>query len=80
MHEPLSKAIQGLELTEELAADIQKLAQAFCVLDRSRLKRRTILLLMADSSGLPMTKVGKVLDAAASLDKTFLKLKKKKNA
>lgn len=65
------------ELTEELAQEITELAQAFRVLDRSRVRRRAILLLLADSTGVSKTNIGKVLDVASRLDEIYLKPKKK---
>ena len=56
------------ELTEELAQDIAELAQAFRVLDKSRVRRRAIVLLLADSTGVSRTNIGKLLDVASRLD------------
>ena len=65
------------ELTEELAENISQVSQAFRVLDTGRVRRRAILLLLADSTGVSKTNISKVLDVASRLDEIYLKPKKK---
>lgn len=66
-----------VELTEDLAEHIEAVAKAARVFKASRLRPRAIELLLADATGLSRTNVRKVMDAAAELDTTYLKPKKK---
>ena len=63
---------------EILAEHIIKIGQAAAVLRSSRLKERTILLLLQDITKLPQRDIKKVLDAQQVLENVFVKPKPKK--
>ncbi|KKN47414.1 hypothetical protein LCGC14_0663270 [marine sediment metagenome] len=79
MSDPTAEALAEAlaELTEELAENIEQLASAFRVFDKSRVHRRAILLLLRAATGVSKTNISKVLDAASRLDLIFLKPKRK---
>lgn len=58
---------------EELATEIGKISRGMEVLAASRLKRKTIVRLIAVSSSVPMDDVERVLVGMEELEKTFLK-------
>ncbi len=61
------------EVIEEIATNIAKLSREVSSLLGGRLKKQTILILLANSTKLPQYQVEKVLDAVANLEKTHLK-------
>lgn len=61
------------EPMELIAASIIEISAAFQKLNASRLKPRTLFLLIRDMTNLPLTTIEKVLNAAQSLEKTYLK-------
>ena len=66
-------AVGVVDTADELADEIEKLSEVFTALENSRLKRRTVVLLIHD-----MTKVGKrdidtILDALPDLAERYLK-------
>lgn len=61
------------EPMELIAASIIEISKAFQKLNSSRLKPRTLFLLIRDMTNLPLTTIEKVLNAAQSLEKTYLK-------
>ena len=58
---------------EVLAQSIQKIADGFQQMSSSRLRRRALLLLLADCSGESITRCGNVLDALGVLKDAYLK-------
>lgn len=64
---------QKPEPVELIAASIIEISRAIQKINSSPLKPRAILLLIKDMTNLPLTTIGKVLDAAQSLEKTYLK-------
>lgn len=58
---------------EELATEIAKIARGMEILAASRLKRKTIVRLVAVAASVPMDDVDKVLLAMEGLEKQFLK-------
>lgn len=58
---------------EELATEIAKISRGMEILAGSRLKRKTIVRLVAVSASVPMEDVEKVLTAMEGLEKSFLK-------
>jgi len=58
---------------ELLAQSIVKVAKAAQDLLGSRLNERAILVLLADRTSQPMYKIKEVLEAAAGLEKAFIK-------
>jgi len=61
------------EPMELIAASIIEISNAFQKMNASKLKPRTIFLLIRDMTNLPLTTIEKVLSAAQSLEKTYLK-------
>lgn len=61
------------EPLEIIASAIIEVADACIKLNTSKLNRRAVLLLLKDMTGLPMSDIGKVLDAAPKLKDTYLK-------
>ena len=68
----------GEEGLEALAEHIEKLSRACTILESSRLKHRTILLLLKDMTGLPLYRIEALLDALPELSKRYVKPKKSK--
>ena len=67
---------QPVELTEELALAIVALAAVGKQLKGSRLKPRTIALLLRDMTGVSMGNIEIVLNALPLIEQTFLKPQK----
>jgi len=61
------------ESVEKIATNIQALATAVQSVVKGPLKRKTLLVLLANSSGYSQTAVGAIIDSMASMDKDFLK-------
>jgi len=61
------------ESLEALADNIAMLSEIGKMMQKCRLKRRTIHLLLKDATGLPMHQIKKVIDALPLLEKEFLK-------
>jgi hypothetical protein len=61
------------EPMELIAASIIEISTAFKKMNASKLKPRTLFLLIRDMTNLPLTTIEKVLNAAQSLEKTYLK-------
>lgn len=56
-----------------VAEEIIKISASVKAMDASRVKRRVIVLLIADSTKLPIRDIEFVLNAISSLDETYLK-------
>lgn len=67
----------GDEGLEALATHIDQLSRACVVLDSSRLKRRAVLILLKDMTGLPLYRIEAVLDALPELSKRYVSPKKR---
>lgn len=61
------------EPLEVLAKSIIDVADAFKKINNSQLKRRTVIILLQDMTGISQTQIGKILDAAPLLKETYLK-------
>lgn len=61
------------EPIELIAACIIEISSAVRKLNASRVKSRTIYLLIKDMTGIPLGTIESVLNAAQSLEKTYLK-------
>jgi len=68
------KSAPTLANAETMAQAIVDIAVAMRALQNSRLSRCAIILLIQDSVGMGISKdnIGRVIDAAAQLDKTYL--------
>jgi len=67
---------QPVIITEELADAIVKLSEIGKKLKESRLKSRTIALLLRDMTGVSMGHIDLILNAIPILEKTYLKPQK----
>ena len=63
---------------EDMAEEIGKLCAIGAKLANSRLKRRAVVLLLKDLTGVPMTSIEKILDGLEAVGKEYLKPKKGK--
>lgn len=63
------------ELVEQIAGNIASLSRAVVSLLNGPLNKRAIVLLLANSSGMPQEKVSKVLRALEDLEADWLKKK-----
>jgi hypothetical protein len=63
------------ELTEQIAGNIASLAKAVSSLLRGPLKKRALVILLANSSGIGIGNVEKVLTALEDLEKDWLNKK-----
>lgn len=71
---PIIKDAEGLEVAAEIMVEeIKQIAEAFQRLDRSKLQKRVILLLIRDETNLNLGDIARVLKAASELSKTFIK-------
>ena len=61
------------EMVEDIATNIAQLSRSVSALLGGRLRKETIVILLAHSTKLPQYNVAKVLDALASMEKTNLK-------
>lgn len=59
--------------TEILAKSIEKIANGYDVMNKSRLNKRALLILLRDASGVSMTEIQKVLNGLENLKKLYLK-------
>ena len=64
---------QYREMVEGIATGIAKLSRQVDALLTGRLKRKTIIVLLAKSSGYPQNTVDNILSAIQSMEKTYLK-------
>lgn len=64
---------QYREAVEQIAGNIEKLATAVRAFSKGRLKRKTLLVLLAHSSGWSQKTVESVLMALENLDQDYLK-------
>ena len=64
---------EARENIKNIAENISKLSLAVEALLGGRLKKKAILLLLANSSGEPQYRVEKILDAISTLGKVYLK-------
>ena len=58
---------------EELATSIAKISRSMEILSQSRLKRKTILILLSNYTKLPQRDIDLVLNSLGELEKTYLK-------
>ena len=63
---------EAREMVESIASNISILARSVSALFSGRLKKKTILVLLAHSTGLTQAVVERVLDAAASMEEIHL--------
>lgn len=61
------------EMFEPIVTAIQEVSDAFKKLQNSKVKERVILLLIRDSTNLPLADIEAVLKAAANLKTKYLK-------
>lgn len=61
------------ENIEDIATNIAQLSRSVAALLGGRLKRKSLVLLLSHSSGLPQYNVDKVLEAISNLEKDHLK-------
>lgn len=61
------------ETIEEIACNIAKLSRQVAALLEGRLKKKSLLILLAHSTQMPQWQVEKVLDAIVDLEKVHLK-------
>lgn len=71
----IKKDEKNPEPMEIIAKSIIEISNAFKRMSSSALKPRTVYLLIKDMTGISMSDIEKVLNAAASLEKTFVKPK-----
>lgn len=64
---------QYKNLVEEIAINVAKLSRQVAAILDGRLKKKSIVLLLAHSTNLPQRTVSDVLDAIVDLEKTHLK-------
>ena len=64
---------QAREVVEEIATNIAKLSREVSALLDGRLKKRSLLILLAHSTKMPHYQVEAVLDAIVNLEKVHLK-------
>lgn len=69
----MPKNITQDDVFAEIVTSIESVADAAQQIKSSQLKPRTIYLLIKDITGIPLSDIEKVLDAAAGLKKTYLK-------
>ena len=67
------EAKRARETTESIARNIQALAKSVNAVIGGPLKRRTLLVLLANSAGMTQSAVDAVLTALADLEKDWLK-------
>ena len=63
-----------VKTAEELEAEIEKLTKIFRALRDSRLKRRTLVLLLHDMTKVSKKDINKILDAGPKLAERYLEL------
>jgi hypothetical protein len=56
-----------------IAEEIVKISNAFTAIDKGKLSRRAIVLLIQDLTGLPQTSINRVLNAVPELKNVFVK-------
>ena len=71
----VKKDEENPEPTEVIAAAIIEISAAIKKMDAGRLKRRAILVLLRDQTGLPMSEIERVLNAIGDLEKDYVKPK-----
>jgi hypothetical protein len=71
----IKKDEKNPEPMELIAKSIIEISAAFKKMNSCSLKPRTVFLLIKDMTGISMSDIEKVLNAAASLEKTFVKQK-----
>jgi hypothetical protein len=69
----MNKQITQDEMFEPIVTAIQEVSDAFKKLQNSKVKERVILLLLNDSTGLPLRDIQSLLTAAAQLKSKYLK-------
>lgn len=69
----MAKNITQDDVFAEIVTSIEAVAEAAQQIKNSKLKARTIHLLIKDATGIPLMDIEKVLDAAADLKKKYLK-------
>jgi hypothetical protein len=69
----MSKEITQDEMFEPIVTAIQEVSDVFKKLQASKVKERVILLLIRDSTNLPLTDIQQVLNAASQLKSKYLK-------
>lgn len=69
----MNKEITQDEMFEPIITAIQDVSEAFKKLQSSKVKERVILLLIRDSTNLPLTDIQQILNAAAQLKAKYLK-------
>lgn len=70
---PLTEAQILEQAFNDTALNIQKISNAFAVLDRSPVKRKLLLLMLKDMTQVPYKDIEKVLNALPALKKEYLK-------
>lgn len=63
---------QKREMTETIAKNLTELASSVKALIAGPLKKKTLLILLAHTTGLPQRDIDKVLEAVQTLPKDFL--------
>lgn len=71
----IKKDEKNPEPMEIIANSIIEVSRGFQKFNDSKLNKRAILVLIKDLTGLPMGEIERVLNAAASLEKWFIKQK-----
>jgi len=69
----VKKNMDNPEPVEIIAKSIMDLSDGFAKIQAGKLNRRALLLLLKDATGLPMSDIGKVLDAIPKLKELYLK-------
>jgi hypothetical protein len=69
----MSKEITQDEMFEPIVTAILEVSEAFKKLQASKVKERVILLLIKDQTGLALSEIQQVLNAAANLKSKYLK-------
>lgn len=67
---PMEK--QNREMVEEIASNIASLSRGVSAILGGRLKKKSIIILLAHTTSLPKYQVEKVLDALANMEKDHL--------
>lgn len=68
----VSEEQRNRELTESIAKHLSDLAASVSALMKGPLKKRALVILLANSSGISQAQVSNVLDALANLERDWL--------
>jgi hypothetical protein len=70
---PLTEAQLMEKALNDMALNIQKISDMFAAIDRSKISKKLLNLMIKDMTGLHYTQINQVLEALPNLKKQYLK-------